>query len=1025
MGYADEQEYSFSMERFTGIDQGMEGNDTPLHASRSAYNCDTSGGALRLAQGWAYDNIGRAPGEIRSLMRFFKRNADGTDTVKIVAATDGGLWCWNGSAWEDIAGSSPVTSGRFSSVNYQRKDEALLIMANGSDNVYCWNGEGKIEKLAKDADWVQGQPMWDESADVIRLNRHGLINDGMVVFEKHEGALPTNISEKDTYFVHSDKLGPDTFKVSATKPGGAVNLKGNGKVGWRMARAKWLPGGSPSANASTDTITLPSHGLMTDDGVVFDHFSGSLPGGIKLNTTYYAIVTSPNEFMISTTPNNPEDYVNIGSAGSGEWKVRKAALDAWLHGAPSAGKNTGIFTLTNHGLTEKDKNDKPMAVEFGVEPSDVLPGGISAEKVYYVNRIDGNNFTLSEKVNGPILDITSAGGGGWAMRAANADEWMSAVPSINLSSNVLTLAGHGFADDAPVVFGIADENSYVPDGLYAGHTYYVKRISGSEIQLLSTPGAYAPVGIKSAGMSGWALRKLGVTAWLPAPSVNIATNVITMANHGLVNGDAVTPGIDGSRLLPGGLTAGTTYYVRDVQTDTFRLSTIKNGSAINLTIPGRTGWRIRPDDGVWRLGLPTYNDVSEVITLKSHGFKNGDPVVVDIPNADGFMPGGIKAHDGTPQGQYYYIVKPTASTFMVSEKPGGDPVITTSAGSNAFRVRVSRMNRPLGGSLALHRERVWIAGDKSRPNSAFFSDDSDPTNWAIGVDDAGEMVNPSWDGDAVTAVANLFDNIVVFKSSSMFRIVGTNPGEYQTAPVLSTVGTVSPATICQWQNAAFFLSPRGIMVYNGIGCEPLGGDALKDFWATMNTQREALAGACATIYNAHLLVALPAGKDGGGHPVTYNNAVVDFDIAAGAFMLRTGIRVDSWLPGDTLRFASGDRICIWGEDSAGNKVHTYGGSIINMKWETPESDFGSRDSVKTVTCVSVTGRDGALKVTVTADGKSPVTKTLQLLDDPDELGTAKARFNIFGRLITIALENVNGSNIEISGVTVFYERDDD
>jgi hypothetical protein len=36
MGYADEREYSFSMERFTGIDQGMEGNDTPMHASRQA-----------------------------------------------------------------------------------------------------------------------------------------------------------------------------------------------------------------------------------------------------------------------------------------------------------------------------------------------------------------------------------------------------------------------------------------------------------------------------------------------------------------------------------------------------------------------------------------------------------------------------------------------------------------------------------------------------------------------------------------------------------------------------------------------------------------------------------------------------------------------------------------------------------------------------------------------------------------------------------------------------------------------------
>ena len=131
MGYADEREYSFSMERFTGIDQGMEGNDTPMHASRSAENCDASGGVLKLATGWALDDIPAAPGEIRSLMYFHKNNTDGSITTTLLAATHDNIYQYNGTSWASIKGSGPLmlplTSGRFSHVNYQKKDDAAHL----------------------------------------------------------------------------------------------------------------------------------------------------------------------------------------------------------------------------------------------------------------------------------------------------------------------------------------------------------------------------------------------------------------------------------------------------------------------------------------------------------------------------------------------------------------------------------------------------------------------------------------------------------------------------------------------------------------------------------------------------------------------------------------------------------------------------------------------------------------------------------------------------------------------------------
>ncbi len=1011
MRFADEQELSFSMERFTGINQSLEGNDTPMHMSRDAANCDTSGGVLRMARGWAVDTaIAAAPGPIRSLMNFYKNNADGSVTTKLLAATDTGLWQWANNAWQDIAGSQPVTSGRFSHVNYQNKDKAMILLANGTDNVYCWSGEGKIGKLAADAAWVTGMPAWSVNANTVRLTNHGLKEDNEVVFEKLKGKLPTNIVENDTYFVYDDK--PDSFRVSATKNGGAVNLKGEGAVGWRVAKAKWLGEGS-IAVTSANTITLTNHGLMTDDEIVFDVFSGSMPSNIKRNKSYYAVVLSANTFQVSNTKNDPNDLVTFAASNYGDWRVRKGLPTTWLNGRIAASAKTSTFMLTNHGLKDLDGNKRPTAVEFGIDPAAVLPGGIAAGTTYYVRVVDANNFKLAKTTDAgsPIVDITSAGVPGWAMRRLNADEWMATVPTaINLSTNALTMVAHGFGNGDALVFGIADENSYLPDGLYAGHTYYVKYIDTNKFKLAATPGADQPIDLLSAGMSGWAVKKLGAASWLGIPAVDIGINEITIANHQLHDGDAVVLGLNEARMLPGGLSVGQTYYIRDYTATSFRLAASPGGGAVNLTSVGLNGWRIRAANGMWKATAPRYDIASDKITLSNHGFHNGDAVVVDIPNLNGFMPGGIIAHDGTPYGKFYYVVKATDSTFQVAETPGGTPVKLTSDGTNAFRVRLSRENRPMGCSLALHAERVWCAGERTRPNSAFFSDDMNPTNWAIGTDSAGEIVRPTWDGDAVTAVANLFDSIVVFKGKSVFRVAGTTPGDYQVVPVLSTAGTLSPLSICQWQNGAFFLSPLGIMAYDGTRCELLGSDAMSAFWTRLNRSAAALAGACGTVHRGRLLMALPV--DGS----MTNNAVVEFDIGQGSYMVREGVAVSAWLPGDTLRFASGNQVCVWG----GEDALTYGGQPISMRWVTPETDFGDRSAWKTVTGALVTGKGGRLRLTAKTQGK----ETGKVIDLPSTGGTVKAPLRLRGRTLSLMIENVEGSAVELTGLTMLYERED-
>jgi len=69
-------------------------------------------------------------------------------------------------------------------------------------------------------------------------------------------------------------------------------------------------------------------------------------------------------------------------------------------------------------------------------------------------------------------------------------------------------------------------------------------------------------------------------------TANASTDVITATGHDYINDMPVTVSVSGGGTLPAPLVAGTTYYVRDVATNTFKLSATIGGEAINITDAG-------------------------------------------------------------------------------------------------------------------------------------------------------------------------------------------------------------------------------------------------------------------------------------------------------------------------------------------------------------------------------------------------------------------------------------------------------
>lgn len=73
--------------------------------------------------------------------------------------------------------------------------------------------------------------------------------------------------------------------------------------------------GTCTASSSTDLITKTSHGLRTGDAV---YISSSAPGGISLNTIYYADVASSSTFYLCTSRDNAfaGTFINLTSSTS-------------------------------------------------------------------------------------------------------------------------------------------------------------------------------------------------------------------------------------------------------------------------------------------------------------------------------------------------------------------------------------------------------------------------------------------------------------------------------------------------------------------------------------------------------------------------------------------------------------------------------------------------------------------------------------------------------------------------------------
>lgn len=117
--------------------------------------------------------------------------------------------------------------------------------------------------------------------------------------------------------------------------------------------------------------------------------------------------------------------------------------------------------------------------------------------------------------------------------------------------------------------------------------------------------------------------------------------------------------------------------------------------------------------------------------------------------------------------------------------------------------------------LAWHKSRMFAA----TPTTLYFSPISDPESFDPSDT---EPVNPD-DSQKITGIFAAFDVLIIFKSSSMYALIGDDPSTWKVRLIDPTIGCVAHRSIVYAGNELYWWSQQGPVSWDGTGVPQLLG----------------------------------------------------------------------------------------------------------------------------------------------------------------------------------------------------------
>ena len=241
----------------------------------------------------------------------------------------------------------------------------------------------------------------------------------------------------------------------------------------------------------------------------------------------------------------------------------------------------------------------------------------------------------------------------------------------------------------------------------------------------------------------------------------------------------------------------------------------------------------------------------------------------------------------------------------------------------------------------LYSNRLFAAGDPEAPFRLYWSavpgDGRTIEDW-LSVDgsyDASGGYVEVGDGSAdnIIGLTALSNQLLIWKRYSVWRLYGDRPSNFTLERIDKNSDVMSNAGVITKYDAPYLLMPTGIHTYNNVSVVPVdnGSKPLRRFF---DSHPDVSNSRSAFWDNRFYMTCKTATES----PTGYDNAIIVYDVARNAYMIRDGFEIaDITAIGSDIYLINGSRYVY--EFETGN---SYDGDVINAYWYTQPTDFGRK-----------------------------------------------------------------------------------
>ncbi|MGL5352158.1 MAG: hypothetical protein ACRDA5_02385 [Clostridium sp.] len=316
--------------------------------------------------------------------------------------------------------------------------------------------------------------------------------------------------------------------------------------------------------------------------------------------------------------------------------------------------------------------------------------------------------------------------------------------------------------------------------------------------------------------------------------------------------------------------------------------------------------------------------------------------------------------------------------------------------------------------LELHYERIWLCGDAEFPSKLYFStadvNGFDPEDFTVPVSEeeanmhGGEIDLYTNDGGKIIGLKVVFDDLVIFKDKSIFKIFGNNPMNYTKIQIFSSNGAIADGTIVNTHVGALFINKDAIFLYDGSNVRPISQKIDRTF-KTLNL--EYLHRAVATFHKGKYILAVPENSS------QFNGLIIEYDLDKKNFVFKRGMNIRGFAEYK-------DKLLYSGIDGL---LYEYGvGATGQAFYETGWYDLGYINARKDAESIYFIAKgQGQIKVQCITDKK--ITEKIVNLNLAETMHKVKLKNK--GRILKYRIENIAGSTFKLKSVKVIIDTDID